>query len=190
MKVRFQNRTRCEGLEPHYTKPHAKRNARNLGGALQVCAGIRKDKVVLWEYIEGKWDGAAAAHLYTNHIAKTLRRLSPGQDTYLVMEDNGPTGYKSSVALRAKESLGINTMDLPRYSPDLNPHDFFLWDHIEKRMAVNAPKNARETVDAYKKRLRQTAMSTPRNFLARVVSNIKKRANAIYHSNGENIKID
>lgn len=54
-------------------------------------------------------------------------------------EDNDPSGYKSKKALDAKDSLGITALDFPRYSPDLNPMDFFLWEEVERRMAKSAP---------------------------------------------------
>ena len=34
----------------------------NLGGSLSVCAGIHKNRVVLWKYLDPKWNGAAAAN--------------------------------------------------------------------------------------------------------------------------------
>lgn len=55
------------------------------------------------------------------------------------VKDNDPTGYKSRKATEVKDELGIRAMDFPRYSPDLNPMDFFLWEEVERRMAKNAP---------------------------------------------------
>ena len=46
--VRHQIRSRSEGLLPQYTKPNLKRNRKNLGGVLNLCAGVSKDRIVLW----------------------------------------------------------------------------------------------------------------------------------------------
>ena len=190
MKVRFQNRTRAEGILPQYTKPNCKRNRKNLGGSLLVCAGIRKDKVVLWKYLDKKWNGAAAASLYRKDIATVLRRHAPANARPLILEDNDPTGYKSGKALAAKKEMGFKTLNLPRYSPDLNPCDFFLWNDIESRMTKSAPKNQKESLEKYKKRLRRTAMSTSKVLLRKALGSIKKRVQAIYDAEGGHIAID
>jgi len=189
-KVRFQNRTRAEGLLTQYTKPNAKRNRQNLGGCLSVCAGIRKDKVVLWQYLEKNWNGEAAAKLYRGAIAKVLRRAAPEKAKPVILEDNDPTGYKSGKGKAAKKELGFKVVSLPRYSPDLNPCDYFLWDNIEARMAKSAPKNKKESVEQFKKRLRKTAMSTSKVFLRKAVAHMTPRIKAIYDAEGDHIKID
>ena len=188
-RVRYQIRARAEGLLPQYTKPNCKRNKRNLGGRVTVCAGISKDRVVLWKYIEGKWNGKAAESVYRNDIAKIFQRRVPHKAAPVIVEDNDPTGYKSSLAVAAKRELGFKVFELPRYSPDLNPMDFFLWNNIEQRMALNAP-TGRESVDQYKKRLRKVAMSTSRFLIRKTLATMKQRINAVYEARGNHIKID
>jgi hypothetical protein len=63
-----------EGLQPQYTKPGQKKNRMNVGGSVNVCAGLSGGKVVLWEYLPKKWNGEEAAKLYNGAIAKCLRR--------------------------------------------------------------------------------------------------------------------
>ena len=189
MKVRFQHRIRGEGLEPQYTKPNPRRNRKNLGGSVTVCAGVRNNKVVLWKYIEGKWNGAVAESVYRNDIAKVLGRHAPTKEHPSIIEDNDPTGYKSSKAKKAKKELGYRVVSLPRYSPDLNPLDFFLWNNIEQRMEASAPKG-KESMDQFKKRLRKTAMSTSKRLLGKAVASIKKRAKAIHAAGGGDIDFD
>ena len=58
------------------------------------------------------------------------------------MEDNDPTGYKSSKAVQAKKGAKIDVVSLPKYSMDLNPWDFSLFEDIEGRAAASAPKGA------------------------------------------------
>ena len=77
--------------------------------------------------------------------------------TYTILEGNGPTGYKSNAAKRMKETLRIRAIPFPRYSPDLNPLDFSLWQEVSNRMAQNQPKKV-ESVEAYKQRLKRTAL--------------------------------
>ncbi len=190
MKVRHQIRTRSEGLEPNYTKPNPKRNRRNLGGLLQVCGGIRNDRIVLWKYIEGKWNGDVAAKIYDEDIRKLFKRLCPEKASPTIVEDNDPTGYKSSKAIAVKKRLKYNIMSLPRSSPDLNPLDFSIWTDIERRMMKTGPKKRRETVHEYKIRLRKTAMTTSRALVRKAVANMHERAVAIYHAKGNHIDLD
>ena len=107
-----------------------------------------------------------------------------------MLEDNDPVGYKSSKALRAKKELGFKVMPLPRYSPDLNPLDYFLWDDIEHRVAASAPKSKRESIDEFKRRLRKTAFATSRAKVAKAVGHLKKRIAAVYKAKGGHIDLD
>lgn len=190
IKVRRQIRTRAEGLLPQYTKPNIKRNRMNLGGSLSVCAGIHKNRVVLWKYLDPKWNGAAAANLYEKDIQRVLRRLCPPGRKPVIVEDNDPVGYKSSKARIVKKKLGFKIVSLPRYSPDLNPLDFFLWNDIGRRMRKCDPKAKKESVEDYKVRLRKVAMSTSRVLIRNALATMHKRIAAVYKAEGQNIKMD
>ena len=78
--------------------------------------------------------------------ATSLACQAPEKTKPLLLEDNGPTGYKSTKARLAKEELGFKVLSLPRYSPNGNPLDFFLWADIEMRMTLTAPKVGNETL--------------------------------------------
>ena len=188
-KTRFHLRTRSEGLKKEFTRPNKKRHRMNPGGSVNVCAGICDNKVVLWEYLGKRWCGETAADLYKGPIAKVLKKLHGEQPKYRILEDNDPAGYKSSKGEKAKKALGIEPIEFPKYSPDLNPMDFFLWSDIEKRMSANAP-SGRETVKAFKKRLRLTALRTSSATIEKAVEGVKSRADAIYHADGGNISRD
>ena len=189
-KVRFQIRTRQEGLRKNYTKPNPKRNRRNLGGKINVCAGVRNNRIVLWKYLEGKWNGEAAAEIYNNDIKKLFQRVCPNKARPTILEDNDPTGYKSGVAVAAKRRLKYNVLPLPRYSPDLNPLDFCIWADIERRALNGSPKTGRESVEAYKVRLRKVAMATSRAMIKRAVLSMSTRVQAVYDAEGGHIARD
>lgn len=149
-KVRHQIRTRAEGLLTNYTKPNVKRNRRNLGGSVNVCAGISKNRIVLWKYLTGRWNGEAAANIFAVDIKKVFKRNCPDKARPTILEDNDPTGYKSGVAVATKRRLKYNVLSLPRYSPDLNPLDYCIWTDIERRAMKGGPKNGKESVEDYK----------------------------------------
>ena len=79
--------------------------------------------------------------------------------------------------------------DFLRYSPDLNPLDFYVWSEIERRMLL--PRNTRcETASEYKARLRRVARSLPRGPLVKAVSAIARRARAVVDAKGGLIASD
>ena len=80
-------------------------------------------------------------------------------------------------------------MEFPKYSPDLNPLDFSLWDEVEGRMAAQkAP--ARESIEAFKARLRRTAMAIPAAVVRSMLEDIKPRTQSVYDRDGGHIPED
>lgn len=188
-KVHGQLRTPKEGIESGFTKPNSKRHIMNPGGGVHVCAGISNCRVVLWEYFTGSWSGEKAADMYTGPIKAALKKHRGAKAYHLIAEDNDPTGYKSKAGIRAKEEQGIRAMPWPRYSPDLNPLDFSLWDNVNRRMDASAPAG-RESVAAFKKRLRLTALRTPPAVVRKMVEAMKKKAQMIWEAGGGDIRKD
>ena len=122
-------------------------------------------------------------------LAPALKKYRGAKRRYLVLEDNDPTGFKSNIAVAAKQDAGIETLQFPRRSPDLNPCDFSLWEEIENRLAAQAAPR-QETAQGFKARLRKTAMSIPEPVVRKMVQAIKGRAQSIYDHNGGHIPRD
>ena len=120
---------------------------------------------------------------------KILKKKRGIKKSYLVVEDNDPTGYKSSKGKAAKKALGIKTVQWPRYSPDLMPLDFSLWQDVERRMDASAPSGY-ESKEAFKKRLRRTALSTPKITVRNMVATMRGKAKDIYDADGGDIASD
>ena len=159
------------------------------GGGLHICAGISNCKVVLWEYIEGRWNGAKAAALYKGPIYQTLQKHRGPKSRYIIVEDNYPAGYKSGKGKKAKREVGIKPKVWPRYSPDLNPFDFFLWENITDRMEASAP-SGHETIDELKKRMRRVALRTPKAVIRKAILQMSTRIQKVYEEKGGDIDID
>ncbi len=183
-----QLRRRGEGLQTHFTKPKVRAHRRNLGGSVSVCAGISNCRIVLWEYLT-KWNGETAADMYRGPIMNALKKHRGEKSSYLLAEDNDPSGYKSSKAVAEKRSLHIRTVDWPRYSPDLMPLDFSLWTDIGKRVRNTAPKG-RESVSAFKQRLRRLALCTSTATVRAAVEAMRARAAMIWAADGKDIARD
>ena len=188
-KVTKQIRTAGEGITPGFTKPNKKRHQINPGGSVQICAGISGDRVVLWEDVGKRWNGERAAEMYLGPILKTLKKVRGVKASYLMCEDNDPAGYKSGKGKAAKRIAHIKTVKWPRYSPDLNPLDFSLWANIGVRMDASAPEG-RESILAFKKRLRRTALRTSKTAVRKMVAAMKGKAKAIFEAEGGDIASD
>ncbi len=77
----------------------------------------------------------------------------------------------------------------PKYSPDLNPLDYFVWSEVERRMGEQkAP--SRESAAAYRARLRRTAKSIPAGVIKKALAQMKKRAAAVVKAGGGDIHLD
>ena len=187
--VKGQLRTRQEGLKPGFTKPNKQRHQINPGGSVKILAGISGDRVVLWEEVGKRWNGDIASEMYHGPIMKILKKKRGIKKSYLVVEDNDPTGYKSGKGRAAKKALCIKTVKWPRYSPDLMPLDFSLWQDVQRRMDASAPSGY-ESKEAFKKRLRRTALSTPKITVRNMVAKMRSKAKEIYDADGKDIASD
>ena len=92
-----------QGLAKGHTKPVVKSKYNPGAPGIKVLAVVGNGKVLLWEYIEGPWGGAAAGQAYRGAVKKVLKREFPSRKSYVILEDNDPSGFKSSIGRRAKD---------------------------------------------------------------------------------------
>ena len=164
--------------------------------SVQVTAAVIKGRIRMWHYCDGRWNAKAAATMYQGPLVKAMRKAYPvvaeqGRSKWVVLEDNDPAGYKSRAALAVKATKNIQTMDLPRRSPDLNVLDYSLWHAINLRMRkqeASFDKKKKETVDQYMKRLRHTALTLPTAVVTKAVGDMKRRVALLAASRGALIK--
>lgn len=188
-KVRGQLRTKAEGIKKEFTKPKSNKTRVNTGATVKVCAVIIDCKVKVWHYLPKRWCGDAAVDLYNGPIIKALRKHRGVKKNYHIVEDNDPSGYKANKAIAAKKALGIKPIVWPRYSPDLMPQDFYLWDEVNRRLAAQSPP-AKETLDAFKRRLQRTALSIPKESIQRAVLQMQSKAAEVVEAEGGRIPSD
>ena len=188
-RVRGHLRKPGEGLEEAFTKPHSRKHRTNTGGTANVFAALCNNRVAVWHYLPKGWGGKAADELYRKIVLPTLKRRRGVKRRYSILEDNDPSGYKSTLAKATKAELGICPIEFPKYSPDLNPLDFALWEAVENKMAAQKTP-PRETATAFLARLRRTALSLPTGEVKKMVANMKERAQSIYDQDGGHIPRD
>ena len=182
------------GQEPeqHMVKPKGG-NVKFPAPSVAVTAAVIKGRIRMWEYVDGSWNGEKAASMYKGPLVKAIKKAYPTQakkptSKWVVIEDNDPTGYKSSKAKEAKTSVGITTDDLPRRSPDLNVLDYALWHAINLRMRkqeASWPTEKRESADEFKQRLRKTALGLPESFVTKCVGDMARRCKQVFERKGK-----
>ncbi len=184
-------RKKGKGLSQGHTKPVLKSKYNPGAPGVKVLAGVGNGKVLLWEYIEGPWGGAVAEAMYRGPVKKAVKKQFPRRKSFVILEDNDPSGFKSSVARAAKVEEGIKVLEIPKRSPCLNVCDYFLWTEVNRRMRAQEQKFAstkRETRHAYLKRLRRTALSLPAAVVSAAVGDMKRRCARLIAAEGGNIE--
>jgi hypothetical protein len=186
--VRGNYRKKVSKLTGQYVKPKTALKFNTGAKNVYIACAIGAGKVLMWHEVKGRWNGAAAAKMYAGPLKTALQKAWPNvRGPLRVLEDNDPTGYKSSKGMEAKEASGIRTLDLPHRSPDLNPLDFSLWAEVNKRMRKqekNWPATKTETRDAYVKRLRRTAMNLSPDYINRIIGTMAKRVRLLGAAKG------
>ena len=188
-RTRGTYRKRGQGLGKCHTKPVLKTKFNTGAKSVKVLAGVGNGKVLMWEYLEGPWGGRAAEDAYLGPIANALKTEYPVRRSLNVLEDNDPSGFKSSKGRAAKASVGIKPFEIPKRSPSLNV--YFLWSAVNTRMREQEKKfskTKRETRVAFLRRLRRTAFSLPSEVLIAAVGDMKRRCARLQSAAGGNFE--
>ena len=177
-----------KGLAAGYVKP--KKTLRNGDGVknLLIIAAVGAGKVLMWHAVEGgRWNEQAAADMYTGPLKGALRQEYPERRSHLVLEDNDPTGFKSSKGVAAKKEAKIDILAIPKRSPDLSVLDYAIWQQINKRMRAqekNWPNGKRETRQQYTARLSRTAKRLPSDFINKSIGDMRRRCKRLLEAKG------
>ena len=157
-----------------------------MKGVLKA-GGVGNGKVLVWHTIEGRWGGAAATALYTDVIKPALEGSYGAKRRYCLLEDNDPTGNRSSAGKRAKVAAKIEVLRIPQRSPELNVLDFSVWAEVERRMRRQErrwPATKRETRAEFIRRLDRVAGALPKKFIDDSISDLPRRCERLFAAKG------
>ena len=186
-QVRGAYRAPGEGLGEGYVvvPKHLKQNT----GAkpAMIAGGVGKGRVRLWHEVGRKWNSKVASDLYLGPVRAALRRSWPRKRKFVMLEDNDPTGFKSTAGERAKKAAKIGIFSIPKRSPDLSVMDYAIWKRIDtlmRRQEKRWKRTKKETRAEYLARLRRTARNLPATFVNRAIANMKERCQRLYKARG------
>jgi len=183
--VRGAFRSPHDALKQHLVKP--KDTIKFPVKSAVITVAIVKGRIRMWHEVEGKWNGAAAARMYSGPLRKAVAKAFPGRRSWVVMEDNDPSGYKCRKGMEAKSGSKLVTLDLPKRSPDCNPLDYSLWKEINVRMRKQErgfARNFRESKAEYLRRLRRTALAIPESVVTKAVGDMHRRVQELVEKKG------
>ena len=190
LRARGTFRKKGQGLDQAHVKP-PKHLKHNFGKSVHVSVAISASRVLTCHIVDGTWNKHAAASMYKNILWPALQKAHPGKSRFLVLEDNDPTGYKSNLAKATKQELGIDVLELPRRSPDLNPLDYSFWSQVNTRLRAQELKFRRSYTEPrcqFIKRLRRTILRTPPQVIRKMVSNMKRRCTLLQAAAGRHFE--
>ena len=190
-QVRGAYRELGQGLDEAYVviPKHLKYNTGVR--ALKIAGAVGKGRCRLWTDVGKKWNGKKAAELYSGPVRAALRKASPLKRSFLMLEDNDPTGFKSNLAKKAKTAAKIKIFEIPKRSPDLSVMDYAIWAKINNTMREQErrfKKSKKETRDQFAKRLAKVAKGLPASFVNKAIGNMKERCERLYRAKGHHIE--
>ena len=156
-----------------------------------VLAGVGNGKLLVWEYIEGRWNSSEAVRLHKGAILTALQREYPHRRRFTILEDSDPTGFNSKAAVQAKVDSNRDVFEISKHSPRLNVLDYYLWGAVNKRTRATerkCPANKKEKRPAFLRRLTRLAKSIPREDVLEAQRSMQVRCGRLADAEGGQIE--
>ena len=115
-EVRGAYRQKCEGLADGYVVQPKEMRFNPGCKAVKIIAGVGDGQLMMWRDYGSRWSGQTAARVYKGPMAAALRAAKPRLRNYSVLEDNDPTGFKSTQGEAAKRKAHIKPFCIPKRS--------------------------------------------------------------------------
>lgn len=129
-------------------------------------------------------DGPDLKRILNTHLLPSARLLfnQDPPEPWWLLQDNAPT-HTSKVVKEWLHNHGVNCLDFPSYSPDLNPIEN-LWADIERRVNERAPTTIEELQDM----IAEEWAATSPELLKKLAHSMTKRCKAVISVQGEHIR--
>ena len=185
--VRVAYREAGEGLDECYVVIPKHMRFNPGARSCRIAGAVGGGRVRLWHEVGRKWNGEKAAELYKGPLLSALKRGWPHKRSWTVLEDNDPTGFKSTKGEAAKRQCKIKVFAIPKRSPDLNVCDYALWKEVSSRMRRQEKtwsRSKKETREQYIDRLKRTATRLPKSFIDNSIADMTRRCQRLYEKKG------
>jgi transposase len=125
---------------------------------------------------------AESYQAYTIPIVDGWMRMSPGQ---IFMQDNAP-GHAHSTTVQDLIERGIQWIEWPAFSPDLNPIEN-VWNWMKEWIWNHYPED-KMSYEKLRKAVMEAWEAVPDDYLQNLVKSIKERCQAVIAANGMHTK--
>lgn len=152
------------------------------GGSVMVWAGISRDACTELVVI----DGSLTAHRYIEEILNNYVVPFSGfiGDDFILMQDNARPHAAICVTQYLAE-VGINKMNWPACSPDLNPIEH-VWDMLGRR--VRDREVAPATINELRLAIQEEWQNIPQDAIRNLIDSMNRRMQAVIRARGGNTK--
>jgi transposase len=126
-------------------------------------------------------DAPLMQHILATHLKTSFARLLPGKELWL-LQDNDPK-HCSRIVHKWLHDAGIDLIDFPPYSPDLNPIEN-LWNDLKRRVEQHNACNIEELTQV----LYDEWYATSTDFLAKLAESMPRRCQLVVENEGHKTK--
>lgn len=155
------------------------------GGSCMMWAGISMEGKTALVFIPGGGRGGGltadryVGDLLLDHVLPYEGFIGEG---FLLMHDNARC-HTARITRQFLDEVGIESMDWPPLSPDLNPIEH-VWDNLKRRVRARNPAPA--NIEELKTALEEEWEALPQDLLVRVIRSMRNRMRAVIKARGGN----
>jgi DDE superfamily endonuclease/Transposase len=129
-------------------------------------------------------DAIGMKAILQSHLIQSAHRLFPENTVWWFLEDNDPK-HSSRQVQTWLFSHGVQCIDFPPHSPDLNPIEN-LWNDLKRRVEKHNPRN----VEELQRHLHTEWHRTSKRFLAKLSDSMPRRCKAVVQRKGHKPSIN